>query len=124
VKRTLLIIAMGAIGIMLGVGLSLAVDAIAGSELSDPVPLGVTSNTAIHEPTETPEPERSEPSATRANDNDVHDRGGVSETPGDGSGQNESGASDGNSSSESPDGGGSDDSSAGADDSANEGEDD
>jgi hypothetical protein len=78
VKRTVLVIAMGAIGILLGVGLSLAVDAISGSELSDPVPLGVVSEAATHGPTTPPASERPTQSATPGKSDD-HDSVGPSE---------------------------------------------
>jgi hypothetical protein len=44
VKRSLLMIAVGLIGLLLGVGLSLVADAVAGNELSDPVPLGLATD--------------------------------------------------------------------------------
>ena len=42
-KRTLLVVAAGLIGLLLGIGVSLVADAVAGNELSDPVPLGIAT---------------------------------------------------------------------------------
>jgi hypothetical protein len=51
-RRALFVVAAGLIGLLLGVGLSLAADAIAGSHLSEPVPLRIqtdaTSSPAPH----------------------------------------------------------------------------
>jgi hypothetical protein len=63
VKRTLLVVAAGLIGLLLGIGVSLVADAVAGNELSDPVPLGIATENhrapaSPHDdrPKETPSP--------------------------------------------------------------------
>jgi hypothetical protein len=99
------VILAGLIGLVLGVGLSLAADAIAGSHLSEPVPLqirpDVTKSPAQH-PThsndhhdsnrhdgspeggasasETPHPTGTQATATSSVTNDGHDSGSGSDT--------------------------------------------
>jgi hypothetical protein len=59
-RRALFVVAAGLVGLLLGVGLSLAADAIAGSHLSEPVPLRIQTD-ATHSPA---------PGATATEDHD------------------------------------------------------
>lgn len=114
---------MGAIGIILGVGLSFAVDAIAGSDLSDPVPVGITSVEATHRTAESPEAGDSSAPASAADDDGVREHAGASAGVASRAPM-ASGGSDGGSS-PSPNDGDSDDAhSARSTDSSHEGEDD
>jgi hypothetical protein len=79
VKRALLVVAAGLIGILLGIGLSFAADAIAGDDLSDPVPLGVVTDVGrTPSPSETAEHDRQTPSPTPGRHEDADDHHGGS----------------------------------------------
>lgn len=122
-RRTVLILGIGAIGILLGVGLSFAVDAIAGSDLSDPVPLGITSVAATHRTAESPGPLHTSAPGPAVDDTGGEHAGSSKGVP---SGvPSASGGSDGGSSASGSDYGDSDDAHSGrSSDSSREGEDD
>jgi hypothetical protein len=81
VKRPLLVLAAGLIGLLLGVGLSLVADALAGNDLSEPVPLGIATDAVRTTPS--PSADHDRPAATQTPDR-KDDHGGEpteTETP-------------------------------------------
>lgn len=121
-KRPLLVLAAGLIGLLLGIGLSLVADAIAGDDLSDPVPLGIATEPVRTTPTSSPRNDR--PEATESpgdKGNDDHEG-----SSGSGSGETEAEAtpSPEPTESHSEDGSGSDDDHSGGGSEGSGGDDD
>ncbi|MGZ4148129.1 MAG: hypothetical protein ACXVPL_10545 [Actinomycetota bacterium] len=75
-SRALFVIAAGLIGLVLGVGLSLAADAIAGSHLSEPVPLQIRPDV-----TKSPAPYAKDHQDSNRHDGSGEGGASASETP-------------------------------------------
>ncbi len=83
-KRTLFVVATGLIGILLGIGLSLAAAAVVGNDLSEPVPLGISPSVGTPTATRTAEHGTPSPAGTRDRQHDRNDDHGGSSSGGSG----------------------------------------
>jgi hypothetical protein len=111
------LVAAGLVGVLLGVGLSLAADAIAGTDLSTPVPAGIATVSGIpghHRATEGPEESGSPSPEPSGEGQGSTGAGGGSETTQPTPTETHE-ASDGSDGGEGSDGGGSDGSDGGDD---------
>jgi hypothetical protein len=91
VRRGLLVLAAGLIGLLLGVGLSLVADAIAGDEISDPIPAWISTETERATPTGSPRHDRPEETASPTHDANDHEDGGAGSHDDGGAGSQEDG---------------------------------